>query len=186
MHGAKHIDPVPKVKIFLLNGSVMLLLVLLHCPGAVALRLYSPDLRQGGWFQPKQLFHGDGCTGLNQPPDLYWTDIPKGTRSLAITLFDPDAANGQGWWHWIAFNIPAVAQHLASHPKALQSAENDFGSQGYGGPCPPIGDAPHHYLFTLFALPLSPLPAFSDRNTLIQWLNQHALAKATLGGRYGR
>ncbi len=186
MHGAKHIDLVSKVKMFLVNGSFLLMICLVVCPAARALRLFSPDLGPGGWFKRAQVFHGDGCKGLNHPPVVYWTDVPMGTHSLALTLFDPDAADGQGWWHWIVFNIPAYTLHLPQNPNTLPSLDNDFGTPGYGGPCPPTGTPPHHYVFTLFALAQSSLPQYANRNGLIQWLNQHALAKAVLIGHYGR
>lgn len=92
---------------------------------------------------------------------------PEGTESSALTVFDPDAPTGIGWWHWVVFNIPADTRELPQGagdpeadlmpPKAVQS-RTDFGTFDYGGPCPPEGREPHRYEFTLWALEVDHLP----------------------------
>lgn len=120
--------------------------------------LKSKDL--GGQASQKEFFNSFGCTGQNISPQLSWTDVPKGTQSFAITIYDKDAPTGSGWWHWVVFNIPANVTELKAGagdiskgiaPKECVQSITDFGTQGYGGPCPPPG-APHEYLITVYAL----------------------------------
>ena len=99
------------------------------------------------------------CGGTNVSPDLRWSGAPEGTRSYALTCFDPDAPTGSGWWHWIAFDIPAgvTALEAGIGPDApFRQWENDYGYRGYGGPCPPPGPA-HRYVFTVYALDVAEL-----------------------------
>lgn len=131
-----------------------------------AFTLSSPDLASGV-FAKKYVLKGFGCTGQNISPALTWKNLPKGTKSLALQVHDPDAPTGSGFWHWAVYNIPVTATGLAqgagNSPKTLPApaygGTTDFfdtgviGANGnYGGPCPPAGDAPHHYIFTLYAL----------------------------------
>ena len=128
--------------------------------------LTSPDLASGT-FSNKFVLNGFGCAGNNVSPELRWTNVPPGTQSLALQLYDPDAPTGSGFWHWAVYNIPPTATGLAqgagNSPATLPSGafggNTDFLDTGvtgvngnYGGPCPPVGDKPHHYTFTLFAL----------------------------------
>jgi hypothetical protein len=166
---------------------------------AQSMTLTSPDIKEGAAIANEQVFKGFGCTGSNISPALTWSDAPKGTKSFAVTTYDPDAPSGSGWWHWVVFNIPADAGGLpkgAGDPKkhlmpkgAIQS-RTDFGTDGYGGPCPPPGDKPHRYQFTVFALDVDKLPDAKDHSAsaaLVGFdLNSHTLAKATLTGLYGR
>lgn len=100
--------------------------------------------------------------GQNLSPDLHWSGAPEGTRSFAVTCFDPDAPTGSGFWHWIAWDIPADATSLPlgipREESSLKQAVNDFGRPGYDGPNPPAGP-PHHYVFTVHALPVESLGA---------------------------
>jgi Raf kinase inhibitor-like YbhB/YbcL family protein len=128
--------------------------------------LTSPDLASGT-FDNKFILNGFGCTGGNVSPALEWTNVPPGTKSLALQVLDPDAPTGSGFWHWAVYNIPPTATGLAqgagNSPEGLPvpafGGTTDFfdtgvtGANGnYGGPCPPQGDKPHHYNFTLYAL----------------------------------
>ena len=99
------------------------------------------------------------CGGTNVSPDLRWSDAPEGTESYAVTCYDPDAPTGSGWWHWIAFDIPAqVTEREAGVglDAPIRQWENDYGYVGYGGPCPPPGPA-HRYVFTVYALDVEKL-----------------------------
>lgn len=104
--------------------------------------------------------HGFGCTGDNKSPHLKWSPGPAGTKSYAVTCYDPDAPTGSGFWHWLVVNIPPDVTELAlgaggpggSLPKGALQTRTDYGFAGYGGPCPPQGDHPHRYLFTVFAV----------------------------------
>jgi len=131
-----------------------------------AFALSSPDLA-GGTFSNQFVLNGLGCSGGNISPELRWSNVPAGTKSLALQVYDPDAPTGSGLWHWTVYDIPATANGLAQGagndasklPAGAFGGSNDFQDTGvnggngkYGGPCPPQGDQPHHYVFTLYAL----------------------------------
>jgi Raf kinase inhibitor-like YbhB/YbcL family protein len=160
------------------------------------LALTSPDFNEGGTIKVEQVFKGFGCTGGNLSPTLSWSGAPAGTKSFALTVYDPDAPTGSGWWHWVIFDIPPQATQLpkgagnpksAAAPKGSVQTRTDFDAVGYGGPCPPPGK-PHRYIFTLFALDLDHLPVKKSAPPAMVGfnLNAHTLAKATLTGLYGR
>lgn len=95
-----------------------------------------------------------GVGGENVSPALAWSGAPEGTRSYAVTCFDPDAPTGSGWWHWVVTDIPADVTSLAEGaplPAGARTWANDYGYPGWGGPWPPPGPA-HHYVFTVFAV----------------------------------
>nr|WP_245609177.1 YbhB/YbcL family Raf kinase inhibitor-like protein [Sulfurovum lithotrophicum] len=154
--------------------------------------LTSSDL--GGQLTKKQEFNGFGCNGKNVSPELSWSGVPKGTKSFAITVYDPDAPTGSGWWHWIAVNIPANATSIPagasgkSMPKGTLETVNDFGSMGFGGACPPKGDKPHRYIFTVYALDVDKLPVkASTKPPVVGYqINAHAISKASIVSYYGR
>jgi hypothetical protein len=161
------------------------------------LMLTSPQLQPGGRLGTAQVFFGFGCTGGNTSPALHWEGAPKGTKSFAVTIYDPDAPTGSGWWHWLIFNIPANVSHLPENagnltsglaPEGSIQSMTDFGKPGYGGACPPVGDKPHRYQFTLFALDIEKLPLDSHATggEVGFYLNQHVLAKAMLTVYYSR
>jgi Raf kinase inhibitor-like YbhB/YbcL family protein len=138
----------------------------------------------------------NGCGGGNVSPQLSWTNAPPGTKSYVITLFDPDAPTTTGFWHWVAFNIPASVHALPAgagsktSPVAKSlSGYTDFGFSHYGGPCPPAGDAPHHYLFTVFALDVPALEGVSAKSTaasVMFTLRGHLLAAGAIEGTFAR
>jgi Raf kinase inhibitor-like YbhB/YbcL family protein len=132
----------------------------------VKFTLTSPDLASGS-FETKFILNGFGCTGQNVSPELQWANAPSGTKSFALRVYDPDAPTGSGFWHWAVYIIPASATGLAQGagnspatlPAGVFGGNTDFfdtgatGANGnYGGPCPPAGDSPHRYIFTLYAL----------------------------------
>lgn len=131
-----------------------------------AFSLSSPDLSRGT-FDNKFVLNGFGCKGGNVSPALEWRNVPPGTKSLALQVYDPDAPTGSGFWHWAVYNIPPTSASLAQGagneaarlPAGAFGGNTDFmdtgatGANGnYGGPCPPQGDKPHRYIFTLYAL----------------------------------
>jgi Raf kinase inhibitor-like YbhB/YbcL family protein len=169
----------------------------LACAGAAsALTLTSPDIKAGGKISDEQVANVFGCEGKNISPALSWSGAPKGTKSFAISIYDPDAPTGSGFWHWVVVNIPPDVTSLAKgagDPKAgglpagaLQT-RTDFGVPGYGGPCPPKGDKPHHYHFTIFAVDTDKLDADENASAAVVGFNLHfhTLAKATLTGVWG-
>jgi Raf kinase inhibitor-like YbhB/YbcL family protein len=161
--------------------------------GAAGLTLTSPDVAPQSKIATEQLGNCNGVGGKNISPALAWSDVPKNTKSFALTLYDPDAPTGSGLWHWVVIDIPADATSLAkgagdlksgTAPKGVIQPKTDI-MPGYMGPCPPPGSL-HHYLFTLYALDADKVDA--DANTspaLIGFfLHYHALAKATLTATY--
>lgn len=164
---------------------------------AGGMTLTSGEFSDGDYLVNEQVFAGFGCEGRNVSPSLSWSGAPEGTKSLALTVYDPDAPTGSGWWHWVVVNLPATTTSL---PKGAGMADNsklpegafqvrtDFGAPGYGGPCPPQGDHPHRYLFTIHALDLDALDVMADSSPALVgfYLNYHTLAKASLMGLYMR
>ena len=159
--------------------------------------LSSSDVSEGGTIASVQVYKGFGCAGDNVSPELSWSGAPAGTKSFALTVYDPDAPTGSGWWHWLIVNIPPSVTKLAKNagnqsaklaPKMSIQTRTDFGAPGYGGPCPPKGDAPHHYIFTVFALDTDKLPVDAKASAALVGFNLHAhtLSKATLTATYGR
>ena len=131
------------------------------------------------------------CKGDDLSPPLAWSGQPPATRSFALVCSDPDAPAGT-WYHWAAFDIPrdlhALEEHCRPTRPALRQAINDFGKRGYGGPCPPPGHGPHHYLFTLYALDREQLdlPDGARCREVERAAKAHALDSARLIGVYER
>lgn len=140
---------------------------------------------------------GFGCAGGNQSPHLAWSGAPAGTKSFALTCYDPDAPTGSGFWHWLVVNLPTSVTELPLGAGAPGSSllpglalqiRNDYGVAGYGGPCPPQHDHPHRYIFTVFAVEKDLLPVRPDTSAAVVGfnLNFSTLAKATLMGLFKR
>lgn len=162
---------------------------------AHAFELTSPDVHPGKSLTVNQVYQGLGCKGANLSPALSWSHVPAGTKSLALTMYDPDAPTGSGWWHWVVYDIAVGVSQLpggigakSTLPEGAKQARNDFGSRNFGGACPPVGDKPHRYVFTVYALKVDQLPVPEDASpALIGFmLNANSLGKATLTAKYGR
>ena len=180
--------------------SLSTLLAIATLAGAAVTKpftLTSPDVHQGKTIPDAAVFNGMGCTGQNVSPTLAWSNAPAGTKSFAVTVYDPDAPTGSGWWHWVVYNIPATTTSLPAGagdstkhllPAGALQGNTDFGSAGYGGPCPPKGSKPHHYHFTVFALKVEKLelPANATAAYVGYNLNANAIAKAELTAVYKR
>ena len=166
----------------------------------MAFTLLSNSFRDGDYLAPAHILseaYGFGCAGGNSSPHLKWSGAPAGTKSFALTCYDPDAPTGSGFWHWLAVNIPPNVTELPLNagdpktglmPKGTLQTRTDFGAPGYGGPCPPAGDHPHRYLFTVFAVKEASLPVNADTMPAVVgfMLNFNTLAKASLMGLYKR
>ncbi len=155
----------------------------------MSFRLLSSELTEAGVLPKAQVFNAMGFDGGNTSPRLAWENAPEGTKSFVVTMYDPDAPTGSGWWHWIVVDIPASATELASGagsgqaslPAGASQTRNDFGFAGYGGAAPPPGST-HHYILTIHALSvekleLDPLASGAMVGFLIY---MHSLGKATL------
>lgn len=162
------------------------------------MQVMSNDFADGDYLAAEHILsedYGFGCAGGNRSPHLSWSGAPDGTETIALTCYDPDAPTGSGFWHWVVVNIPADVPELAagagstggSLPDGALQTRTDFGGPGYGGPCPPEGDHPHRYLFTVHAVG-GTLPVDADTSAAVVGFNLHfsTLAKATLMGLYKR
>lgn len=114
----------------------------------------------GGQLTNKQYANGWGFNGENKSPQLYWENVPQGTQSFTVTIYDLDAPTGSGFWHWVVFNIPAHINELAANagdtalkllPEGAIQSNTDAGMPGYIGAAPNEGPA-HRYLITVHAL----------------------------------
>lgn len=157
--------------------------------------LTSPQIKEGGTLGAEQVYNGFGCTGPNISPKLEWSNAPEGTKSFAVTAYDPDAPTGSGWWHWVVFDIPATATGIDLNasadgklPAGAIESVTDFGTPGFGGACPPAGDKAHRYIFTVYALGVEKLgpdakgmPAFVGFN-----ISGNKLGEASITATYGR
>ncbi|OCW59678.1 phosphatidylethanolamine-binding protein [Hoeflea olei] len=173
------------------RSAAVLLAALATLPAAAsAMELESPSFETGGTIPSRFSLNTMGCTGENISPALTWTDAPAGTKSFAVTMFDPDAPTGSGWWHWVLVNIPADVTSLGerSQPREALATNTDFGISGYLGPCPPVGAAPHRYVVTVYALDVATLElnATSPGAMAGFMINSHMLDKASITGFFGR
>lgn len=165
---------------------------------AAGFTLSSPDIKPNATIKDTHVFNGFGCTGGNVSPALEWKNAPKGSKSFALQVHDPDApTGGSGWWHWVVINLPADTAKLAGGagkadgsalPAGTAQINTDFGGPGWGGPCPPVGDKPHRYHFTLHALKVEKLdlPQGATAALAGYMINANSLGKARLTGTYGR
>lgn len=164
---------------------------------ASAFKLSSPELKAGQILPASYEFAGFGCAGDNLSPALQWQGTPAGTQSFAVTVYDPDAPTGSGWWHWMVYNLPADTTAL---PRGAGSVDKpqlpagavqqriDFGVAAYGGMCPPAGSPPHRYIFTVHALktPKLDIPAEATAALAGYVINANTLAKSSFTVRYAR
>lgn len=156
----------------------------------------STTFSAGATLPDSTMLNGLDCHGPNVSPELHWSGAPAGTKSFALILDDYEARGGDGFIHWVAYDIPATTTHLAANAGATEpdiagggkNAYNDFLRRRYDGPCPPEG-APHKYRFTVYTLDLA---AIDDAGTPMTWrklrfiIRGHVLAEASVTGLRGR
>lgn len=161
---------------------------------AAPFKLKVEGLEKGNKIAAKNVFDGFGCSGENVSPALSWTGAPAETKAFAVTVYDPDAPTGSGWWHWVVYNLPADTTSLPEGagaaagklPSGAQQGRTDYGKPGYGGPCPPPGK-PHRYVFKVFALK-APIEVPADASAALIGFNLNAnkLGEASVTAKYGR
>lgn len=164
---------------------------------AADFKLSSTEIKANSMMPKSFEFNGFGCSGENKSPALKWSGAPKDTKSFAVTVYDPDAPTGSGWWHWVVTNIPADVAELPSNsgalnstslPKGVVQGRNDYGMAAWGGACPPQGNKPHRYIFTVYALKIDKLDIPADASAALTGYMIHAntLGKANFTAKYGR
>jgi len=131
------------------------------------------------------------CPGKNVSPELAWHNLPEGTKSLAILMYDVDGQFGAGVSHWVAYNILPTTTELkegdGTAGTGFTGGSGTRSNANYVGPCPPQGDGPHHYLITVMATDLEPnLPAGLTREQFLTQSKGHLLTSATIGGLFAR
>jgi Raf kinase inhibitor-like YbhB/YbcL family protein len=133
-----------------------------------------------------------GCGGSNVNPDISWSGAPPTTVVFVVTMFDPDAPTGAGFWHWLQYNIPPAVTTIGpgawTDPTKGVQGLNDYGALGYGGPCPPVGDGVHHYRFVVSALnvALSGMPTNTTGAFLTFNMRGHIVAQGSYTGLFSR
>lgn len=172
-------------------------LMLSGLASAADFTVVSPKIKPDSTLTADQVFNGFGCNGNNISPELQWSNAPEGTKSFAVTVYDPDAPTGSGWWHWLAYNIPATTTKLDAGagtadgkklPPGTIQGRTDFGAPGFGGACPPVGDKPHRYIFTVYALKTEKidLPLDVTAANIGFMINANQIGKASFTAYYGR
>ena len=186
-------------ELIVMNKTIYtLLIMMLAVSPALAQKTFtltSNDL--GGQATKTQEFNGFGCSGKNESPQLSWANTPEGTKSFAVTMYDPDAPTGSGWWHWLVFDIPANVNELVANagnpalakaPKGAIQSITDYGAKGFGGPCPPPGHGQHQYIITVHALKIDKLGLDENANAAVvgYYLWNNTLVKASIVAYYER
>ena len=179
------------------HANALCLSVLGFCSAAwsaePAFTLSSPDLPPAKPIAEQFTANAFGCHGPNQSPALKWRNAPAGTKSFAVTIFDPYRPPASGWWHWVVYDIPATATQLprgagtpgsSDMPQGAQQGKPDGDAPGthYYGPCPDEGDPSHHYTITVYALGVEHLKvqATSTAANIDYEISTKTLAKATI------
>lgn len=165
-----------------------------HLPPKPDFELTSDDVAEGGTIAEDHVFNGFGLTGGNTSPHLRWSGAPEGTAGYVVTVLDPDAPTGSGFWHWAVVNLPADVTEL---PKGAGSGDdtlpgkggfhvrNDYGNRNYGGPAPLAAPKRHRYIFTVHAID-EPLEVDGDTSPAAVGFNLffHTIGRAHLIAEY--
>jgi len=170
-------------------GAVLTSFAALAAPG---MTISSSAFHDGGRL-PRQYAGPGECGGKNSNLPVAWQNLPDGTKSVVVTLKDPDGAKGAGVTHWIVYNIPAAVNEIKAGrvektTGSMTVGKNSAGAEAYRGACPPPGDTPHHYILSVTATDLAPgsLAAGLDTASLPAALAGHTLNGSTIVATYGR
>ncbi|MFE3653146.1 YbhB/YbcL family Raf kinase inhibitor-like protein [Streptomyces sp. NPDC059152] len=159
-------------------------------PPVAEFTVVSEEVEPGGTLDAEQVFSGG-----NRSPQLRWQGAPTGTKSYAVTCYDPDAPTGSGFWHWVLFDVPASVTELPAGagsgemkglPAGAVHVRNDYGTRDFGGAAPPPGDGSHRYVFTVYAVDQEKLGPDGDASPAVVGFNLrfHAIGRAQLIGEY--
>lgn len=160
-----------------------------------ALTLSSQAFKQGQRLADDQVANTFGCTGKNISPDVQWSGAPAETKFYAVSIYDPDAPTGSGFWHWVVFNIPAsvtslkadAGKNASTLPPGATMARNDGGAAAFAGACPPVGHGEHRYILRVFALSDKlPLDGNASPALVGFMINQMKLAEGSITAKYSR
>ncbi len=183
--------------VYVCASLTAVIVVFSAAPALAKLQLHVLGLRPGGRFGNNQVYNGLGCHGRNRSPALRFTGVPAGTRSLAVTMFDPDAPTQSGWWQWLTYDLPAGTRHLTEGagatggrglPQGARQGRNDFSQVNYGGPCPPVGAPAHHYQLIVWAdrVRMLPVTSWSSAALISLMIERYAIARSMVVVPYGR
>jgi Raf kinase inhibitor-like YbhB/YbcL family protein len=166
-----------------------------HLPQVPVFSVTSSDCAHGEILPMPQVSGVMGAGGQDRSPQLSWSGFPEGTKSFAVTVYDPDAPTASGFWHWAVANIPASVTELAGGagdkdrpdlPAGAVQLRNDGGFAGYIGAAPPAGHGPHRYFVVVHAVDTETLDVTADTTPAVLGFNLffHTLARATLVATY--
>lgn len=147
--------------------------------------LSSPDIKDG------EKIADEFRAPSNISPQLDWENLPEGTKSIAVTCFDPDAPTASGFWHWAVFNIPATEKGLpqgagsedgSKLPEGAIQLVGDSGMRGHYGANPPAQHAPHRYMYAVHAVDVEKLDVPEDATPTVLGFNLyfHSIARAII------
>ena len=136
-----------------------------------------------------------GAGGSDVSPQLSWSGFPETTRSFAVTMYDPDAPTGSGFWHWAVANLPATVTDLpagvgdgsnAGFPGDAITLSNDAGLKRFIGAAPPPGHGVHRYIIVVHAVKVEKLEIDGDASPAYLGFNlfSNAIARAVITGTY--
>lgn len=178
-----------KISTFIITAAMTLTAHIAH---SANFTLTSKALKPGATIGAEYYWNNFGCSGGNVMPDLSWVNAPAGTKSFAVTIYDQDAPTGSGFWHWVAYDIPADTKDLpggingTALPAGAVEGNTDLGKPGFFGPCPPVGRV-HNYLYSVYALKVDKLPVDKTASPALTgfFLWQNTIRKATFSVKAG-
>lgn len=153
----------------------------------------SHDVTDGAAMSTAQVSGIMGAGGQDVSPELSWSGFPAGTKSFAVTVYDPDAPTASGFWHWAVADIPASTTSLASGagdengsglPSGAVQLRGDSGAARFIGAAPPAGHGAHSYYIAVHAVDVDSLGIGTDATPAFLGFNLffHAIGRARMVG----